>query len=60
MARTPLSREFTKGLWEQNPILKQVLGTCPTLAVTNSAVNGFAMGLATGFVLLMSSTLVGL
>ncbi len=60
MARRPLAKEFTKGLWEQNPILKQVLGMCPTLAVTNSAVNGFAMGLATSFVLLMSSTLVGL
>jgi electron transport complex protein RnfE len=60
MAHTPLSKEFTKGLWQQNPILRQVLGTCPTLAVTNSALNGFAMGLATSFVLLMSSTLVGL
>ncbi|MBN1424007.1 electron transport complex subunit RsxE [Candidatus Fermentibacteria bacterium] len=57
---TPLGKEFTKGLWAQNPILKQVLGMCPTLAVTNSAVNAFAMGLATSFVLLMSSTLVGL
>ncbi len=58
--RTPLSKEFLKGLWDQNPVLKQLLGMCPTLAVTNSAVNGFAMGAATSFVLLSSSTLVGL
>ncbi len=57
---TPLSKEFMKGLWDQNPVLKQLLGMCPTLAVTNSAVNGFAMGAATSFVLISSSTIVGL
>ena len=50
--------EFIKGLWAQNPIFVQVLGMCPTLAVTNSAVNALAMGLATLFVLLMSNILV--
>lgn len=50
--------EFIKGLWAQNPIFVQVLGMCPTLAVTNSAVNALAMGLATLFVLFMSNILV--
>jgi len=49
---------FVKGLWRENPVIVQVLGMCPALAVTNSAVNGIAMGLATTFVLTMSSTLV--
>ncbi len=51
---------FITGLWRQNPVFVQVLGMCPTLAVTNSALNGLAMGLATTFVLLMSNTLVSL
>ena len=49
---------FIKGLWQQNPVFVQVLGMCPTLAVTNSAVNALAMGLATLFVLVMSNFLV--
>ncbi|MGK9476223.1 electron transport complex subunit RsxE [Melioribacter sp. OK-6-Me] len=51
-------KEFTKGLWEINPTFKQVLGMCPTLAVTVSAINGVAMALATTFVLIFSSTLI--
>lgn len=50
--------EFVKGLWRENPVFVQVLGMCPVLAVTNTAMNGLAMGLATTFVLLMSNTLV--
>jgi electron transport complex protein RnfE len=50
--------ELVKGLWRENPVFVQVLGMCPALAVTNSAVNGVAMGGATLFVLLMSSLLV--
>ncbi len=50
--------EFIKGLWRENPVFVQVLGMCPVLAVTNSAVNALAMGLATTFVMLMSNTLV--
>jgi electron transport complex protein RnfE len=50
--------EFIKGLWAQNPVFVQVLGMCPTLAVTNTATNALAMGLATAFVLLMSNVLV--
>jgi electron transport complex protein RnfE len=50
--------EFVKGLWKENPVFVQVLGMCPTLAVTNTAVNGLAMGGATFFVLLMSSLMI--
>ena len=50
--------EFVKGLWRQNPVFVQVLGMCPVLAVTNTAVNALAMGLATSFVLLMSNIVV--
>jgi len=50
--------ELVKGLWRENPVFVQVLGMCPALAVTNSAINGVAMGGATLFVLLMSSLLV--
>jgi len=52
--------EFMKGIWKENPVFVQVLAMCPMLAVTNSAVNAVAMGLATFFVLVGSSTLVSL
>ena len=38
---------FVNGLWKQNPVFVQVLGMCPTLAITNSVRNAIAMGLAT-------------
>ncbi len=50
--------EFLKGLWKQNPVFVQVLGMCPVLAVSNTAENALAMGLATSFVLLMSNIVV--
>lgn len=53
-----LSEEYLKGIWKNNPILVQLLGLCPTLAVTVSAINGLAMGLAATFVLVMSSLLI--
>lgn len=49
---------FTNGFWKQNPVFVQVLGMCPTLAITNSVRNAVAMGLATTFVLASSNTLV--
>ncbi len=52
------TNEFIKGLWRENPVLVQVLGMCPTLAVTNSATNAISMGLATMFVLIMSNILI--
>ncbi|MBL7472201.1 electron transport complex subunit RsxE [Robertkochia sediminum] len=58
---TPKSTdEFIKGLWRDNPVFVQVLGMCPVLAVSNTAVNALAMGLATAFVLLMSNILVSM
>jgi electron transport complex protein RnfE len=51
-------QELIKGLWRENPVFAQVLGMCPMLAVTNSAVNALAMGGATFFVLVASSFLV--
>jgi len=50
--------EFIKGLWRENPVFVQVLGMCPVLAVSNTAINALAMGLATTFVMLMSNLLV--
>ena len=60
MAKRTLTQEFTKGLLAENAVTKMLLGMCPTLAVTNSATNGFAMAAATAFVLLSSSTFVSL
>ncbi|MGB5375421.1 MAG: electron transport complex subunit E [Polyangiales bacterium] len=50
--------EFIKGLWDENPVFVQVLGMCPVLAVSNTAMNALAMGLATAFVLIMSNIVV--
>lgn len=54
------SDDLLRGILRENPIFVQLLGMCPTLAVTTSAENGLAMGLATLFVLCCSSTLVSL
>jgi len=51
---------FTKGFFRENPILVLLLGTCPTLAVTSSAINGLGMGLATTFVLFMSNVFISM
>lgn len=53
-----LFQEFKKGLWQEIPPFRLVLGTCPTLAVTNSVVNGISMGLATLFVLLFANIII--
>ncbi|MDH4038362.1 MAG: electron transport complex subunit E [Candidatus Krumholzibacteria bacterium] len=58
--QAPSAETFLKGLWKENPVFVMLLGMCPTLAVTNSVINGLAMGLATTFVLVMSSTIVSL
>lgn len=50
--------DFKNGLWQENPIFILVIGMCPTLAVTNTATNGLAMGLATTFVLLASEMVI--
>jgi len=51
---------FLNGLWKQNPVFVQVLGMCPTLAITNTVRNAIAMGLATTFVLVCSGGLVSM
>jgi len=51
---------FTKGLLKENPTFVLVLGMCPTLGVSSSAINGLGMGLATTFVLFMSNLFVSL
>lgn len=52
--------EFMKGLWRENPVFVHLLGMCPVLAVSNSVINALSMGLATTFVVVMSSGLVSL
>jgi len=49
---------FTKGFIKENPVFVLLLGMCPTLGVTTSAINGLGMGLATTFVLAMSNLVV--
>lgn len=49
-----------KGIWTENPVFKQLLGMCPLLAVTTSAENGFAMGMASMFVLICANLVVSL
>jgi electron transport complex protein RnfE len=49
---------FTKGFIKDNPVFVLLLGLCPTLAVTSSAINGMGMGLATTFVLVCSNIVV--
>ncbi|MCK4916666.1 MAG: electron transport complex subunit E [Candidatus Omnitrophica bacterium] len=53
-------KEFIKGLWHEHPVFRQLLGMCPTLAVTTSALNGISMGLSVVFVLFFSSLVVSL
>jgi len=52
--------DFTRGIWKENGVFKQMLGLCPALAVTTTAVNGLAMGLATLAVIVMSNACVSL
>ena len=53
-------KNFTKGFFKENPVFVLLLGMCPTLGVTTSAINGLGMGLATTFVLVMSNLVVSL
>ncbi len=54
----PLRAVVRDGLWDSNVVLVQMLGMCPTMAVTNSATNGLGMGLATMAVLIFSNGLI--
>jgi electron transport complex protein RnfE len=53
-------QNFIKGIIKENPVFVLLLGMCPTLGVTSSAMNGLGMGVATLFVLLMSNIAVSL
>jgi electron transport complex protein RnfE len=59
-SRTTAQEDLIRGIWKENPVLIQLLGLCPALAVTNSVANALAMGIATFFVLLGSSFLVSM
>ncbi len=58
MSKTTAMQDLTAGLWKQNPVFVTMLGTCPTMAVTNSVANAIGMGAATFFVLVGSNILV--
>jgi len=66
MAKDPRAPEqlsldtLMQGIWRENPVFVMLLGLCPVLAVTNTATNALAMGLATTFVLLCSGVLVSM
>lgn len=51
-------KEFTKGIFKENPVLVIVLGLCPTLAVSTSLENALGMGMAATFVLVFSNALI--
>ena len=51
---------FTNGLIKENPVLRLVLGTCPTLAVTTAAINGIGMGVSATIVLVCSNIVISL
>ncbi|MCD4763412.1 MAG: electron transport complex subunit E [Desulfobacterales bacterium] len=55
-----ITQEFVKGLWDEIPPFRLVLGLCPVLAVTKSVENGLGMGMAVVFVLVCSNMLVSL
>ena len=55
-----LLKIFKNGIIDENPTFRLVLGTCPTLAITTSAVNGIGMGLATTAVLIGSNVVISL
>jgi electron transport complex protein RnfE len=60
MAEKSLFQEFTKGIVKENPVLRLVLGTCSTLAITTAASNAIGMGLATTFVLVCSNAVISI
>ncbi len=60
MAAISNKEVFWKGVIRENPVFVLLLGCCPTLGVTSSAVNGLGMGVATAFVLVMSNLVISL
>ncbi|MDD3400841.1 MAG: electron transport complex subunit E [Eubacteriales bacterium] len=60
MEKKSCGRVFFNGILPENPTLRLVLGTCPTMAITTTAINGIGMGLAATFVLLGSNIVISL
>lgn len=60
MSQNANLKVFLNGFIKENPILVLILGTCPTLATTSSAINGLSMGLATTFVLFGSNVVISI
>lgn len=60
MAETGYGKLIRDGLWNSNQALVALLGLCPLLAVTNTAINGLGLGIATTLVLTLSNTTVSL
>ena len=58
--KSSLRSVFLNGIIAENPTFRLVLGTCPTMAVTTSAINGVGMGLAATFVLIGSNVVISL
>jgi electron transport complex protein RnfE len=59
-AAAPLWVDTWRGIAQDNPVLVQLLGLCPAMAVSNSLANGIAMGIATTFVLTGSSCIISM
>ena len=60
MRKTTPAQDLIRGIWKENPVLIQMLGLCPALAVTNSVANALAMSAATFFVMTCSSVLISI
>lgn len=60
MSKPAIIEQLTKGLKRENPVFVLLLGLCPVLGVTSTAINGLGMGLATTFVLIMSNVVISL
>ncbi len=60
MAENGKLSTLTKGIIKENPTLRLVLGTCPTLAITTAAINGIGMGVAATLVLIGSNAVISL
>ncbi|MBP1676914.1 MAG: electron transport complex subunit RsxE [Bacteroidetes bacterium] len=60
MSKDSNLKVLLNGLFKENPTFVLILGMCPTLATTSSAINGLSMGLATTFVLLGSNVVISL
>ena len=60
MSKPTVIDQLTKGIRRENPVFVLLLGLCPVLGVTSTAINGLGMGLATTFVLIMSNVVISL